>query len=162
MPLLNEPVESSLESLQADKRAYFKTLSIRKAFRSPNLIASLSFAFEGLAYAAQTQRNFRIHLVLGALALSMAFMFQVSLIEWAMLWGIIGIVLFAELINTALEIFVDLLTDGHYDERAKQIKDMAAGAVLITALSALACGVCIFIPHLALLIRQLFPSALMA
>lgn len=118
------------------------------SFRAGHFLESLSYALEGLIYATRTQRNFKIHLGMAAIALSMAVWLQIGLVEWALLWGVIGLVLFAELANTILELFVDLLVGNRYDTRAKAIKDMAAGAVLVTALTALACGVCIFVPHL--------------
>jgi diacylglycerol kinase len=117
-------------------------------FRAKNLADSVSFAWEGILYAVRTQRNFRIHLLLATLALACAAGLQIAVLEWAMLWACIGLVLFAELSNSALELFVDILTQGHYDPRAKAIKDMAAGAVFVTALSALACGICIFVPYI--------------
>lgn len=133
---------------QGGKLAPSPTKDLRAGFMARNFLISLSFAWEGLVYVASTQRNFRIHLVMASLALVMAAVFQITVVEWALLWGVIGIVLFAELMNTVVELFVDMVTQGRYDIRAKAIKDMAAGAVFVTALSALACGVCIFLPRI--------------
>lgn len=123
-------------------------VDLRAGFKSRSFLESLSFAFEGLVYATRTQPNFRTHLLITLVAMSLATWLQISLFEWAVLWGITGLVLFAELMNTAIELFVDMLTEGRYDRRAKAIKDMAAGAVLITALCAVGCGTCIFVPYL--------------
>src|SRR5262249_49085713 len=103
----------------------------------------------------QTQRNFRIHLFICAFVAAAAFWLHVSPFEWALLLGMMGLVLFAELTNTAIELFVDMLTEGRFDTRAKAIKDMAAGAVLITALCAVGVGISVFIPHLQA-IRMIF------
>lgn len=157
MPLLKKPFSQELSSLQSKESVALmqggepllsNARDFGSRFKACNFLYSLSFAFEGLLYATRTQRNFRIHLLMAATALASAILFQVTLVEWAILWGIIGIVLFAELANTILEVFVDLITEGRYDYRAKVIKDMAAGAVLVASLSALAIGVCIFLPHL--------------
>lgn len=121
-------------------------------FQSKNVLYSFSYALEGLEYAFKTQRNFRIHLSIAAVAVVMATIFHLSLVEWAMIWGLIGLVLFAELTNTAIELVVDMMTQGRYDLRAKAIKDVAAGAVFVTALSAVACGVCLFVPRIALVL----------
>lgn len=121
---------------------------LRAGFKAKNFLESLSYAFGGLVYATRTQRNFRTHLCLAALSLGLASFLQISLFEWALLWGMIGLVLFAELVNTIIELVVDMFTAGEYDARAKMIKDMAAGAVFVTALTAISCGVCIFVPHL--------------
>ncbi len=124
---------------------------LRAGFKAHNILASFGYAFEGLLYATRTQRNFRIHLCITIVAFTLALLLHITLIEMAVLAIVIGIVLFAELANTTIELFVDMLTEGRYDIRAKAIKDMAAGAVLITAISALTCGVCIFVPYLSAL-----------
>lgn len=121
---------------------------LRAGFKAHSLVSSFAYAMQGLAYAAKTQRNFRIHLGLASLSLVLAYALKLSLFEWSIICGVIGLVLFAELINTALELFVDMLTEGRYDLRAKAIKDMAAGAVLVTSISAFVCGLCIFAPHI--------------
>lgn len=164
MALLKKPISSSLMNIQLEKsetllqggRFVVKSGDLRAGFKSKNLLYSLAFAFEGLMYATKTQRNFRIHLCMAVVALTLAVVLQISVMEWALLWAMIGVVLFAELVNTALELFVDMLTEGRYDLRAKAIKDMAAGAVFVTAISALACGVCIFVPHLVAVIPPQF------
>ncbi len=162
MPLLKKMLPSSLLESEVNEttavsrggKLVSEIADLRKGFKAENFLSSLSFAWEGLIYATKTQRNFRIHLCMATVAVFLAISLQISIFEWALLWGVMGVVLFAELINTALELFVDLLTDGRYDIRAKAIKDMAAGAVFITAVSALACGVCIFIPHVAPLVMK--------
>jgi diacylglycerol kinase len=156
MPLLKKPAHpTNLEltfeengAVQQGGRLLSSVRDLRAGFKAKNFLYSLSFAWEGLVYVTKTQRNFRAHLFMGSMALTLATVFHVTVVEWAILWGVIGIVLFAELMNTVIELFVDMVTQGRYDLRAKAIKDMAAGAVFVTAISALACGVCIFVPHI--------------
>lgn len=127
---------------------------LRAGFKAHSLFASLGYAWEGLTYATRTQRNFRAHLAMATTAVLLASGLHVGLLEWAMLWGCIGLVLFAELLNTVVELLVDMVTEGRFDLRAKAIKDMAAGAVFVTAMASLACGLCIFLPHLLKLVSH--------
>ncbi len=115
--------------------------------RAATLVSSFRFAFAGLAYVARTQRNFRIHLALGTLATGLGVAFAFTPLEWAVLAGVITLVLFAEMLNTVVEAAVDLASPG-YHPLAKVAKDVAAGAVLLTALGAVVAGLCLFAPHL--------------
>ncbi len=156
MPLLDKykSVPKNDSAIQAAKLSFPKrtwflknTQDLRAGYQAENLFDSLSYAYHGLVYAFNTQRNFRIHLVIAVLTIGLSSFLPLSLLEWALVWGCIGLVLFAELLNTVVELLVDMFTQGRYDPRAKAIKDMAAGAVFITVMSALACGICIFVPH---------------
>ena len=108
-----------------------------------SLLNSFRFAFGGLRYALATQRNLRIHLTAAALALWMGQRWGLSPAEWAVLWLCIGLVLAAELVNTALEAAVDLLSPGQHP-LAAAAKDTAAAAVLVCALAALGVGLGLF------------------
>ncbi len=110
-------------------------------------LASFGYAAQGLAEVVRTQRNFRVHLLLAALAVGMAAWLRLSRQEWALLVLVIGFVLEAEIFNTAAEVLVDLASP-RYHPLAKQVKDMAAGAVLLAALIALLIGLCLFGPSL--------------
>ncbi|MBO1349773.1 MAG: diacylglycerol kinase family protein [Hormoscilla sp. GUM202] len=115
-----------------------------------NLLVSFKYAWQGVRYAFNTQRNFRIHLVLGTLAMSGSFIFHLKLVEIAVIGITTGLVLVMELLNTALEAVVDLTVNKTYHELAKIAKDCAAGAVLISALVALVvAGLLLFPPLLA-------------
>jgi diacylglycerol kinase len=110
-------------------------------------LRSFSFAFAGIAYAVRTQRNLRVHLVIAGLVVAAAGGLQVTAIEWALLALTIGVVLAGELLNTAAELVVDLATQEHHP-LAKAAKDVAAAAVLMTALAAVGVGAAIFGPRL--------------
>lgn len=99
-----------------------------------NLVVSFKYAWAGLVYAFRTQRNFRIHVVVGSVAIALSFILQLSRVEVAIIGLTIGAVLTMELLNTALESVVDLTVEQTYHELAKIAKDCAAGAVLISAL----------------------------
>jgi diacylglycerol kinase len=110
-------------------------------------LRSFGYAFEGIGYVIRTQRNARVHLTIGLLVIVAALGFRVSATEWAILALAFGLVFSAEMVNTVAELSVDLLTQRRHP-LAKVAKDVAAGAVLVTALAAVGVGVAIFGPRL--------------
>jgi diacylglycerol kinase len=115
--------------------------------RSANLWRSFGYAFAGIAYVFRTQRNFRIHLAIAMPAVAIGLYVGLDWVEWATLTLIIAIVLFAEMLNTVIESVVDLASP-QLHPLAKIAKDVAAGAVLLTALAALIVGLLLLGPHL--------------
>jgi len=113
-----------------------------------NLFVSFKYAWQGVSYAFRTQRNFRIHVMVGSLAVSLAIALSLSPVELAVIMLTCGIVLTTELVNTALESVVDLTVEQTYHELAKIAKDCAAAAVLISALMALSVAACLLLPPL--------------
>ncbi len=101
----------------------------------------------GLLNAWRSQRNMRIHTLAAYTVLAAAWLFQVSLFEWLALFLTITLVLTMEVLNTALETVVDLARP-EYDPLAARAKDIAAGAVLLAAVSSVAAGVMVFAPRL--------------
>lgn len=120
---------------------------------APNLFTSFRYAWAGIAYAVRTQRNFRIHLAIGLVALSLGIMLHIQAIEAAVVAITVSAVLVIELINTALESVVDLTVGQTYHELAKIAKDCAAGAVLIAAMAALLVAAFIYLPPLFVLLN---------
>ena len=119
-----------------------------------NLWISFRYAWAGLAYAFRTQRNFRIHVVVGVLAIGLGIFLKLSAVEIAIVGLTIGAVLAMELLNTALESVVDLTVKQSYHELAKIAKDCAAGAVLISALAAVLVAGSLLLPPLLALIQS--------
>jgi len=115
--------------------------------RSRSIVASMDFAIEGIAYALRTQRNMRVHVVAAILVLLGSLLVRISRFEFIAVVFAIAFVLVSELVNTAIESAVDVFTDG-FDPAAKVAKDVAAGAVLVSALSALAVGYVVFFARL--------------
>jgi len=115
------------------------------------LIRSFGYAFKGVAYAATTQLNFRIHLAAAVLALLAGYLLHISISEWLWVALSITLVLVTEIFNTMIESLTDLVSPG-YNEKAGHIKDMSAGAVVIAALFAFITAIIIFLPKLLLLI----------
>lgn len=117
-------------------------------FKAQNFLQSVRFAISGLIKTFQTERNFRTHLLIAGLVVVTGILLGVNALEWGLLSLCMGVMITAELFNTALEVTVDLLTGGIYHEKAKIAKDAAAGACLVTAIAVAISGACIFIPHI--------------
>jgi len=110
-------------------------------------LVSFRHAGRGLWLLVASQWNFRIHLFAAAVAIGLAAFFRFALFEWLILVITIAIVLVAEAINTALERTNDLHQPG-LDPIARDAKDLAAAAVLLSAIAALVTGTILFVPRL--------------
>jgi diacylglycerol kinase len=106
---------------------------------------SFSYAFKGIYLLFSTQINAKIHLLVALFVLLLGFLFQLFWYEWALILFAIGLVFAMEAANTAIEFLVDLVSP-QYNEQAGKVKDLAASAVLIAALTALAIGLLVFVP----------------
>ncbi|MDD5622420.1 MAG: diacylglycerol kinase family protein [Actinomycetota bacterium] len=115
--------------------------------RKHSLLKSFKCAAKGIARVILTQRSFRIQLLMFVLTVIAGFIFHISTTEWLFILLIGCMVLSLEMINTCLEFIIDLVTEG-YRIHAKHIKDISAGAVLVSSLIALIGGLIIFIPYL--------------
>ena len=113
-----------------------------------SLWVSFRYAFAGLRYAFVTQRNFRIHLFVGTIAIGLSLYLHLSAVKIAIIGLTIGAVLTMELLNTAIESVVDLTVQQSYHELAKIAKDCAAGAVLISAIAAVVVAGSLLLPPL--------------
>lgn len=119
---------------------------LKKQGRS-SFAESVGHALDGLEYTINHERNFEIELAFAMLVTILSFILKVSLIEWTILVLVISMVLALEMINTAIERCVDLVTKD-YKELAKLAKDIAAGAVLITSMFSVVIGIIIFLPKI--------------
>ncbi len=115
--------------------------------KSPNLFASFRFAFEGIAYAFRTQRNFKVHCGVMLAVVVVGLAVRLAPAQWAILALASGLVFQAELMNTALEAVVDRVSP-EFHALAKVAKDCAAGAVFLTALCAVVVGLLVLGPAL--------------
>lgn len=111
------------------------------------LIKSFGFAFEGIKTEFKKGRNFRIQLFIGVLAIVLGIILEVSPTEWFDLIIVIASVLILELINTAIEAMVDIISP-EINPKAKIAKDVSAGAVLVASVAALFVGILIFVPKI--------------
>lgn len=117
-----------------------------------NLINSFSFAIKGIVSSFKSERNMKIHTVAMILVIILGFVFKISIQEWTYITISIALVIGAEVFNTAIETSIDLITK-EQNELAGRAKDLAAGAVLIFAISSLIVGALIFIPKILEVIK---------
>src|SRR3982750_4828851 len=111
--------------------------------RSPSIIDSFNYAFEGIIHVLRTQRNLRIHFAIAIAVIVAAVVFGVARLELIALLIVIAFVLVAEMLNSAIEGAIDVSTTS-FDPNAKLAKDIAAGAVLISTMTAIAVGYLVF------------------
>ncbi|WMJ82305.1 diacylglycerol kinase [Clostridium sp. MB40-C1] len=111
--------------------------------RVKKLVDSFNYAIEGMIYSVRTQRNMKIHMVAALVVLSACFFYDLSKIELLIITITITMVLVCEMLNTAIECTIDATTN-YYHPLAKIAKNVAAGAVLVSAINALLVGYIIF------------------
>jgi len=104
------------------------------------------YAWQGIA-AGAAGRNFRVMLAAAVVVIVLGFFLNISLMEWCLVTLAMGLVLSLELLNTAGEKLVDILSPDH-DLRYGIVKDILAGAVLVAALVAAVVGALVFLPKL--------------
>lgn len=117
-------------------------------------IKSFKYAFRGL-YFAFGDYNFLFHFPAAVLVLVMAWFFEVKSVELLFLFSAIFGVWVSEIFNTSIEILTDMVSPD-YHIMAGKVKDLAAGAVLLTAIYAIIVGCIVFIPYLNLLVKRGF------
>ena len=109
------------------------------------LYKSFGYAFQGIFTCIRNERNMKIHCTVAVLVVIAGVILGLSMTEWCICLGLFGMVMSLELVNTAVESVVDLVTQER-KPLAKIAKDTAAGAVLIAAIMAAIVGLIIFVP----------------
>jgi len=115
---------------------------------------SLQNAFEGIKITLRTQRNLRIHIIVGLLIISVSFLLKIDLLEFVLILLTVMIVLVTEILNTAIEFTIDLVSP-QYNQLAKKVKDISAAAVLVSASFAILIGLFILGPRLITLLGEI-------
>lgn len=110
-----------------------------------NFLRSFKYAFEGIVTGIKEEQNMKIHISIMILVIIFGIILKISKIEWIICIILFGLVISMELINTAVENTVDLITK-EKNEQAKIAKDVAAGAVLVSAIASAIIGLIIFVP----------------
>lgn len=104
---------------------------------------SFKYAFSGLLHTLLNEANFRVQILIAVVSIFLGFKYHINEAEWGLLVIVNGLLLSAEVINTVVENFIDVLIAEH-NEGAKLIKDISAGFVLITAITFLIVFLLIF------------------
>jgi len=121
-------------------------INIRKLFKS------FHYAIEGINYALNSDQNLVIHFIVAILVIIASILLGVGPFEMSILGVTILVVISAEMVNSAIEKMVDLITKEHREE-AKIAKDVSAGMVLLTAIGSAIIGALIFFPYIMRLFR---------
>lgn len=111
------------------------------------LVKSFEYALSGLRGILVQERNFKIQLLFGGLAVILGFILKLSMSEWLDLVIVITLVLIFELINTAIEEMVDLVSP-EIREEARIAKDVAAATVLVASIGSVIVGALLFLPKI--------------
>ena len=115
---------------------------------------SFRHAYEGIIYALIREKNMHVHVTMGLLVIVSGVIFNISYIEWLICLIFISLVICMELINTAIEAVVDMITTKE-NKLAKVAKDTSAGAVLVVSIFAAFVGLVIFIPKVIYFLMNL-------
>jgi diacylglycerol kinase (ATP) len=110
-------------------------------------LKSFVYAFEGVMFFIRFEAQATIHLIAIVAVLGAGYWFKISSMEWIAVVFAIGIVISAEMLNTAIEKLTDMVSP-QINEQAKIVKDLAAGAVLIASLTAFIIGIIVFLPKI--------------
>jgi diacylglycerol kinase len=111
------------------------------------LLKSFTYSFKGLRKIIQEEQNLKIQLIFGLIAAILGITFQVSRTEWMVLIISSTLVIFAEVLNSAVERVTDVLKP-RINDYVKEIKDIMAAAVMISAISSVIIGIIVFYPYL--------------
>jgi undecaprenol kinase len=112
--------------------------------KNRKLRQSFANAWTGVVESIQGERNLRTHVAAMTLVVAAGIALSIDPVRWALVFIAGGTVLVTELLNTAVERLVDMVTTDHCEE-ARQVKDMAAGAVLVAAFFAVLTGIAVFV-----------------
>lgn len=115
--------------------------------KSENIIKSFQYAFTGIISAFKSERNLKVHSFIALFVIIAGLFLKLNMTEWLFIIFAISFVFVSELFNTAIEEAVNVATK-KIDETAKLAKDIAAGAVLLSAINAVLIGCFIFLPKI--------------
>lgn len=111
------------------------------------LIRSFSYAISGFAFAFRNHFNLRVHVMIMFVVILASFILRLSPTEWCIILLCIGSVIAAELVNTSLEVTVDI-SSPQVNEKAGQAKDIAAASVVMVAFISGIIGLIVFLPKI--------------
>lgn len=117
----------------------------KSIFSPKRLYKSFSYAFKGIYQVFRHELNMQIHLLAAIVVIIAGFVLQLTTTEWCLvIFAIIGVWV-AEMFNTSIEVLTDLVSPD-YHELAGKVKDIAAGAVVLSTLGAVVVGGLVFLP----------------
>lgn len=132
--------------MDMESREKFKKRGFKRLF------CSFKYTIDGLKYAYKYEQNFMVHFIITVLVIIFGIYFKIEMYEWLTIMILLGLVLAAELINTAFEATLDFISPTVHP-LAKIAKDTAAAAVLVLASISFVSGLIIFIPKIVEFLR---------
>lgn len=118
-------------------------------------LKSVIYAWQGIKYCFNSEKNFRIQLAVTLITLLAAILLKISAGEWVAVLICIALVLGLEMVNSAIEKLCNIVTESIHPV-IKQVKDIAAGAVFLVSIISFITGCIIFIPKIDLFIKNIF------
>lgn len=115
-------------------------------YKSQGFVNTFKNARKGMRLSLKSEQNIRVHIICGALALSLGFALHFSIVKFCILLLTIVMVISAEMMNSAIEFALDSIYHNKYSKMVGMAKDIAAGAVMIVTVVALMIGVLLFVP----------------
>lgn len=115
--------------------------------KNKKMINSFKNAFNGMLVSFKQERNMKIHISIMFLAILLGIIFKIKMVEWIICIICFALVIGGELFNTAIEITIDIAMP-NFNEKAKNAKDISAGAVLVLAIASAIIGFIIFVPKI--------------
>ena len=128
----------------------YQDMKKRKEGFIRNRIRSVGFSFRGIKILLRSEKSIQIQVLVALLATIIGLLFKLSVFEWMAQFGAIGLVLVAESLNTAIEKISDFVHP-NFNEKIREIKDIAAGSCGIAAIISLIVGGLIYIPKVLML-----------
>lgn len=123
-----------------------------KKWKNNNFFAALKNSLNGVKNVYKNERNIRIQSAFAVIAVILGIFLRISLLEFGIITLVIFIVFISEFFNTAIENVVDMIVQD-YDENAKNVKDISAAAVTISALMSIIVGIIIFLPKILNIVK---------
>jgi len=110
------------------------------------VLYSAKYSIDGLVYAYAHEKSLLMHAILSFIAVVLGLFFRITLTQWSMILISLGVILSIELLNTAIEAIVDMVTL-EYNELAKIAKDCGSAATFVASLIGIIIGLVVFVPH---------------
>ena len=123
----------------------------QKKWKNKNFLQALIHSLDGIKYTLSNEQNLKIQLFFAILVIGLGFLLKINTFEFLILIITIALVLFAEMMNTCIEVCLDNYNK-KYNEKIKVAKDVASGAVLILAVMSVIIGFIIFLPKIIIIL----------
>lgn len=123
----------------------------QKKWKNKNFLQALIHSLDGIKYTLSNEQNLKIQLFFAILVIGLGFLLKINTFEFLILIITIALVLFAEMMNTCIEVCLDIYSE-KYNEKIKVAKDVASGAVLILAVMSVIIGFIIFLPKIIIIL----------